>query len=101
MDANELRRMMKLPDDAEHTELANAIRAAIFELMERHEKGNPHHPNGEPCGMNRVGLIAWFAHSLGINRAHADKLLVAIEVYDTDCQCGSPTLQDEHFAEHD
>lgn len=99
MDANELRAMSRL-QNVDDNELAEGIRSAIFTLMDRHEKGEGSIHQGEPCGMNRIGLIAWFAHSLGINRAHADKLLAAIQMYDEDCKCGSPTLEERHFNNH-
>lgn len=79
-------------------ELSEAIRDAVFELMRRHEQSEH---AGHPCGMNRVGHIAWLAHCLGINSAHQQKLMAVIGMYENDCPCAVPTLDEEHFKGHD
>ncbi len=80
-------------------ELSEAIRDAVFKLMDRHESG-PEHPTHEPCGMNRAGFIAWLAHSLGIGSANLQQLMALIAMYEADCPCGVPTLKPEHFEGH-
>lgn len=58
---------------------AAELRACIIAHSEAHERD---HHAGEPCPEHRVGLVAFFAHSLGLKIGHLPGVAVALLEYE-------------------
>lgn len=65
-------------ESPETIEFANTIREALFMLVDDHERLRHH---GETCVENRVGLVAWLAHCLGMSLQHVPIFVDILAVY--------------------
>jgi hypothetical protein len=64
---------------AETTKRILAVRDELVAISEAHEEA---HHDGQPCLANRVDLVAFLAHSLGMTLPHLELVAVNLLEYE-------------------